>query len=92
MSYVNITPAYYQSGVPGTPFRHGAPGWETAWVPGWGENPNQAWASVQAAHGFGSEEAEERHVPFFSAAVLVPGFIGVAAGAAGAYYLLRKRA
>lgn len=88
MSYVNIPPAYYQTGVPETPLEHGAPGWETAPVPGWGENPNQAWAAVQAANGLGDdEEAVEVSITD----LLVPILIGASFGAGGAYFLFRKK-
>ena len=53
MSYVNIPPAYYAAGRPGTPYHPGGSGWLQANVTGWGENPNVAWAARQAANGLG---------------------------------------
>jgi hypothetical protein len=53
MSYVSIPPAYYADMRPGTPYHPGGRGWLHAWVDGWGENPNVAWPSTQAAHGIG---------------------------------------
>ncbi len=54
MSYVNIPPAYYAAGRPGTPYHPGGEGWLQANVPGWGENPNVSWAGKQAANGLGA--------------------------------------
>ena len=87
MSYVNLTPAYYQTGVPDTPLEHGAPGWETAWVPGWGENPAQAWAPNQGVHGDDPEVEKEISITDLT----VPVIFGAAVGATGAYFLFRKK-
>lgn len=57
MSYVTVPPAYYQAQQPGTPYRAGDHGWWDGPVPGWGENPNSAWAARQAVNGFGAAEA-----------------------------------
>lgn len=53
MSYVAIPPAYYADMRPGTAYHPGGKGWLHAWIDGWGENPNVAWPSSQAAHGVG---------------------------------------
>lgn len=87
MSYVNITPAYYQSGVPDTALEHGAPGWEQAWVPGWGENPAQAWAANQAVNGEDPEVEKEISITDLT----VPLLFGAVAGATGAFFLFRKK-
>lgn len=39
MSYVALKPSYYQMLNPESAWHPGAPGWSTAPVPGWGENP-----------------------------------------------------
>lgn len=57
MSYVNIPPAYYAAGRPGTPYHPGGKGWLQANVTGWGENPNVSWPGVQAASGLGQGAA-----------------------------------
>lgn len=54
MSYVSVPPAYYYAQQPGTPYHAGARGWESARIPGWGENPNSAWPSRQAVNGLGA--------------------------------------
>jgi hypothetical protein len=53
MSYVNIPPAYYAQMRPDTPYHPGGEGWLRANVTGWGENPNVAWAKMQAVNGYG---------------------------------------
>lgn len=57
MSYVDLTPAYYAQMRPGTPYHPGGKGWLHANVDGWGENPNVAWAKMQAVNGFGAAAA-----------------------------------
>lgn len=54
MSYVTVPPAYYYAQQPGTLYQAGSRGWESARVPGWGENPNSSWASRQAVNGLGA--------------------------------------
>lgn len=54
MSYVNVPPAYYYAQQPGTPYQAGSRGWESARVPGWGENPNSSWPKRQGVNGLGS--------------------------------------
>ena len=57
MSYVTVPPAYYYAQQPGTPYHAGSRGWETAKVPGWGENPNSSWSARQAVNGLGAAAA-----------------------------------
>ena len=53
MSYDRVTPTYYQTFQPGTPFHPGAPGWTEAPYPTWGENPNLAGRRRLATDGLG---------------------------------------
>lgn len=55
MSYVSVPPAYYYAQQPGTPYHAGSRGWESAKIPGWGENPNSSWSEMQAANGLGAD-------------------------------------
>jgi len=54
MSYVSVPPAYYYAQQPGTLYRAGSRGWETAPLPGWGENPHSSWPSRQGVNGLGA--------------------------------------
>ncbi len=53
MSYVNIEPGYYQMLQPDSVYHPGGPGWSTAPVPGWGENPNLVGPPLLAVNGLG---------------------------------------
>jgi hypothetical protein len=53
MSYVNTSPGYYQMLQPNSVWHPGGPGWSTAPVPGWGENPNLVGPPRLAVSGLG---------------------------------------
>lgn len=55
MSYANVPPSYYQVFEPNAPWHAGSPGWSTAWVPGWGNNPNRAGPPRLGVQGTGQE-------------------------------------
>lgn len=40
MSYLEISPSFYTTLQPDSPYHPGAPGWASAPWPGWGMNPN----------------------------------------------------
>ncbi len=57
MSYVALKPRYYQMLNPESPWHPGAPGWSTAPVPGWGENPALVGPPRLAVEGLGEGAA-----------------------------------
>lgn len=54
MSYDRITPAYYKTFQPDTPYHPGARGWTEAPWPTWGDNPNLAGKRLLATDGLGA--------------------------------------
>jgi hypothetical protein len=53
MSYDQVTPTFYQTFQPHTPFHAGGPGWtKSPWVT-WGNNPNLAGRRTLATDGLG---------------------------------------
>lgn len=55
MSYVALKPSYYQMLQPESPWHPGAPGWSTAPVPGWGQNPALVGPRRLGVEGLGAD-------------------------------------
>lgn len=55
VSYVALKPSYYQMLNPESAWHPGAPGWSTAPVPGWGQNPALVGPARLAVEGIGAE-------------------------------------
>lgn len=55
VSYVALNPSYYQMLNPEGPWHAGAPGWSTAPVPGWGQNPALVGPKRLGVEGLGAE-------------------------------------
>ena len=53
MSYADIPEDVYRVYQPDTPWHPGAPGWSTAPIPGWGQNPNLLDTHRKAIQGLG---------------------------------------
>jgi hypothetical protein len=55
MSYIQVRPGFYGMLQADSPWAPGAPGWSSAPVPMWGNNPNLRGPAMLATHGFGQE-------------------------------------
>lgn len=53
MSYAEIGPPIYEVYQPNKPWHPGAPGWYSAPIPGWGQNPNLLDTYRKAVQGLG---------------------------------------
>lgn len=53
MSYAQIKEDVYRVYQPDTPWHPGAPGWTSAPIPGWGQNPNLLDTYKKAVQGLG---------------------------------------
>jgi hypothetical protein len=63
MSYSAMNPAFYEMGVPSSPFHAGAPGWTEAPWPAWGNNPVRRGPERVAVDGCGCGLAEADAAP-----------------------------
>lgn len=78
MSYVNVTPQYYEMLQPDGPFEAGSPGWSSAPVPGWGANPNLVGPPRWAVNGLGEPNIPKPLPPLAFIVVLGCAVLGLA--------------
>lgn len=90
MSYAAIEPQVYEIYQPDTPWHAGAPGWSTAPVPGWGQNPLLRGPRRKATQGLGcggSCQCSSQGVgAYYATEPLAPILPGGGSPAVGSYY------
>lgn len=88
MSYLPITPTFYEMRQPNTPFHAGAPGWSQAPWPSWGNNPVlRGPARLAAFSGCSACGQTETGMGTKRALELVSGALSIAAVLGGIYVI-----